>query len=479
MNKMKRYAAIVMIIILIASALSGCQNNDQPVSPSSGNNGEITAGFVNLQGDESHIDEKNLISILSELISDKYAGRLTGTEGNLKAAEYIASYFKELGLENPEGAENYLHYYKQAVHSFTSKPLLNVVDMSGNVVKELENGDNFAIRIMNLSEGSVDVTAPIYVLENSKDLKADNANIKGKIIFVSDNTRGMLNTRDALQIGAEAGALAVIVHMDLTSNSRRNSELVMVPLRESGFRQSIPFIYIDNDGADAIKKASEDFNSLRFKCEFVSDWNKSVPNVIGLLPGSDPKLKDEYIIIGAHFDHVGDNMNGTYNSGALDNASGTSAMMEIARLVTKNKLKPKRTILFMAFNGEETGLVGSREYASNPIYPLDKAVMINLDMVGASAKMPLSIMASEEKHASMVSELLGYAKDLGIDAKSGYGGGSDHASFSDYGVPSVLLIHEDFLNGYHSYMDNIEDVSDLRLEEVVKLVMYYLDKKAF
>jgi len=116
---------------------------------------------------------------------------------------------------------------------------------------------------------------------------------------------------------------------------------------------------------------------------------RSTFNVIGLLQGHDPVLKNEAIVIGAHYDHLGHGGQGSLaansteiHHGADDNASGTAAVIELARQFAKEK-KNKRTIIFMAFSGEEDGLFGSKYYVNNPVWPLDKTVaMINLDMVG-------------------------------------------------------------------------------------------------
>lgn len=113
-------------------------------------------------------------------------------------------------------------------------------------------------------------------------------------------------------------------------------------------------------------------------------------NVIGILPGSDPKLKDEAIVIGAHYDHLGRGGQGSLaqregeiHHGADDNASGTAGLLELARKFSKQTPKPRRTIVFIAFSGEEEGLIGSQYYVNHPVVPLANTVaMINLDMVG-------------------------------------------------------------------------------------------------
>ncbi len=118
----------------------------------------------------------------------------------------------------------------------------------------------------------------------------------------------------------------------------------------------------------------------------------TVQNVIGVLPGSDPKLKDTYVLLTAHYDHLGvrkaDNPEpGTdlIFNGANDDASGTTGVMEAARLISSMKTRPKRTLVFMCFWGEEAGLQGSRYYAGHPVFPLAKTVAnINLEQIGRS-----------------------------------------------------------------------------------------------
>ena len=114
-------------------------------------------------------------------------------------------------------------------------------------------------------------------------------------------------------------------------------------------------------------------------------------NVVGILPGSDPKLKNETIVIGAHYDHLGMGGEGSgslsarpgIHHGADDNASGVAGLLELARMLTSQNPKPRRTIMFIAFSGEEEGLIGSNYYVNHPIVPLTSTVaMINMDMIG-------------------------------------------------------------------------------------------------
>ena len=124
-------------------------------------------------------------------------------------------------------------------------------------------------------------------------------------------------------------------------------------------------------------------------------------NVVGVLEGSDPVLKNEYIVIGAHYDHLGRGgegsgslapRSGEIHHGADDNASGTAGMIELARIFSAQRPKLKRTLVFIGFGGEEEGLLGSNYYVNHPLVPLDNTVaMINMDMIGRMKDRKLSI----------------------------------------------------------------------------------------
>ncbi|HTH52007.1 MAG TPA: M20/M25/M40 family metallo-hydrolase, partial [Pyrinomonadaceae bacterium] len=213
-------------------------------------------------------------------------------------------------------------------------------------------------------------------------------------------------------------------------------------------------------------------------------------NVIGILDGTDPQLKKEAIVIGAHYDHLGHGGNGSLaansteiHHGADDNASGTAAIIELARQVAAEK-KNKRTIIFIAFSGEEEGLFGSNYYVNNPVFPLDKTVaMINLDMVGRLNDNKLTIggigTASEWKRTvEGLNDSLDFLRDSieggSVVTDHGYHlgagprftlqlnedgfGPSDHSSFYGKKIP-VLFFFTGTHNDYHKPTDTAEKIN--------------------
>jgi Zn-dependent M28 family amino/carboxypeptidase len=226
-------------------------------------------------------------------------------------------------------------------------------------------------------------------------------------------------------------------------------------------------------------------------------------NVIGILDGTDPQLKKEAIVIGAHYDHLGHGGNGSLaansreiHHGADDNASGTAAIIELARQFAAEK-KNKRTIIFIAFSGEEEGLFGSNYYVNNPVFPLDKTVaMINLDMVGRLKDNKLTVggVGSSSEWKKLVGErndqktvLLHqtfnpqtkriYSSDIRwIDFpkfnlqlnEEGFGP-SDHSSFYSKKIP-VLFFFTGTHNDYHKPTDTADKINYAGENQVISYV---------
>ncbi|HEY1373905.1 MAG TPA: M20/M25/M40 family metallo-hydrolase [Candidatus Binatia bacterium] len=198
---------------------------------------------------------------------------------------------------------------------------------------------------------------------------------------------------------------------------------------------------------------------------------RQTDNVVAVLPGSDPKLKDENIVIGAHYDHLGlghygtmdPNAEGQIHNGADDNASGVAVMLSVAQRFAAGR-PPPRTLVFVAFTGEELGLYGSRYFVDHPPFPLTATkAMINLDMVGRMQDNKLMVNTADtaKEFRAMIGRAAG---GLEVDMKA-TGGGSDHASFYAKGIPAVHLY-----TGMHSdYHRPTDDWEKLNIAGMVKV----------
>ncbi|HAY15309.1 MAG TPA: M20/M25/M40 family metallo-hydrolase, partial [Fimbriimonadaceae bacterium] len=233
------------------------------------------------------------------------------------------------------------------------------------------------------------------------------------------------------------------------------------------------------------------------------DTQESVShNVCGLIPGTDPTLKAETVILGAHYDHIGmrevpAGQDGIFN-GADDDGSGTVALLNIAEAIAKNPVQPKRSVLFLWFTGEERGLLGSREFVANPTVDLSKAAaMFNIDMIGRSKETSSDIPANENLARKGQVYLIGpnvfspalsalmnrvnnsYQK-LNLDQRyddpndpNRFWARSDHYPFAEVGIPAAFFfsgVHED----YHQLSDHVEKIDFEQLETVSRAVLAML-----
>lgn len=199
-------------------------------------------------------------------------------------------------------------------------------------------------------------------------------------------------------------------------------------------------------------------------------------NVLAALPGTD--LADDVVVVGAHYDHLG---HGDYGSldllrskrihnGADDNASGVAAVLEMAEAFVTTRLQPRRTILFVLFDGEELGLLGSKHYVASPMLPLESTVaMVNLDMIGRLGKRKLSVYGANTG-STLKPQLEAANATLGLplDFRRGMIPNSDHAPFYEARVPSIALFSGLHLD-YHQPGDDIDKLDSDNMTRIARL----------
>lgn len=469
-----RAISILVVLIIICITFTGCVQ-EKAASASDDSNTDIESTLS--------INEENIMNIIKELTSEKYKGRLAGSKENHMAAQYISEYFRKIGLENPKGLSDYMQEYIQPKVSLTEKPVLQIIDKAGKVTSDFDYPENFVFRRLSSENNAIDINTSMVLVEDPSLLRKGDGSFKGKIILIPWKLYNQLGSQnEPADYAKTCGALGVISEFDLEKNDLDYRYLKVRPLvgswmRSDGYK---PFAFVDSNTFSKLTEAAQKGSKLHISCNSEVNINNVATNVVGLLPGSDVELKNDYIIIGAHFDHVGDNMDGTYNPGALDNASGVSTMMELAKAIKESNMKPKKSILFIAFNGEESGLQGAWYYTQHPVYPLENSVMINMDMIGAAGKTPLTIaISSISSNTSLGEDIAKHAEKLGIDYEKGIEAGSDHTPFDQSNVPSVCLINMEFKTGYHSPNDNIEAIDKEKLKGIADLVLYYIAEQAY
>ncbi len=208
-------------------------------------------------------------------------------------------------------------------------------------------------------------------------------------------------------------------------------------------------------------------------------------NVVGFWEGSDPELKAQVVVLGAHYDHVGTTKSFDAGragrptpqdqiwNGADDNGSGTSTLLEVAEAFAMGDVRPKRSLVFIAFSAEEQGLYGSAWWCANPTVPRENVVaMVNLDMVGRNADRPVEMAAigslQEELWRRLVEASRPAAPDLALDLKDHYLPDSDHASFIDAGIPATFFYTGEH-GDYHKVSDSWDKIEYERMAQIGRM----------
>lgn len=465
------------------------------------------------------IDTATARQHLSILASDAFEGRETGTEGAEKAARYIASQFEKLGLKPPVR-----NSYFQPVKLATNKLVIDHFSI-GN--KKLITDKDFLI----INPGSKQVIQEDEILfigygeKNEKHYAVPkSSSIRGKVILLftgpdtspqstvspSSNKRiqQILNLKPKLVLVVSANADTVLTAVQGTKQTEKIQ--LKEDLRPAGITNSTKatVVYTSRLAADNIlKSAGYTLQALNAKMKAsrkpvniqlnttvnvsfgVQPVDVKAQNVLGFLEGTD--LKDELLIITAHYDHIGINADGQINNGADDDGSGVTGVLETAAAFTKAKQNghgPRRSILFMTVTGEEKGLLGSDYYTRYPVFPLAKTIAnLNIDMIGridpkhflkpnyvylvGSDKLSSELHKISEQANQTYTKLdLDYKYNDPNDPEKIYYR-SDHYNFAKHNIPVIFYfngVHED----YHAPGDTVDKIDFSLLTKRAKLVFY-------
>lgn len=442
------------------------------------------------------ITASDLLRHTRVLASDEYEGRAPGSRGEELTVRYLTEQFKQLGLKpgNPDGT----YLQKVPLVGFTGQSTASF-DAGGKKTDLRFPTDYVAVSRRFVPEVNVKdsemvfvgygVVAPEYGWDDYKGV-----DVKGKTIVMLINDPAVPDPRDPsklddkmfrggamtyygrwtykYEIAAEKGAAAaIIIHetgpagypYEVVSGSwsRENFD-IQTPDKNMGRAAVESWLHLDRakellaasgQEFDALKKraTSKDFKPvpLSTKANFtLRNTLREIQsnNVIARLDGSDPRLRSECIIYTAHWDHLGRDpklQGDQIFNGALDNASGTAALLELAEAYTKLKRPPKRSILFLSVTAEEKGLLGAKFYAANPLYPHERT-LANINMDGVNQWGRTKDIVSVGYGNSTLDDLLSEAaarqgRTVKPDAEpeKGFFYRSDHFEFAKQGVPAL------------------------------------------
>lgn len=471
-EKMKYYSLLILLLLISSFNNYYSQNN--------------------LSADNS---EKNLFNMsnfsrhINFLGSDLFEGRGTGTTGGNLAAKYLALEFNRIGLK-PVGSDN-TYYQNIPMHGSRALPSSRLILDNGDEPEELKLNQDYLLyqsgsqtfipvptQLVFVGYGiiapefdyndyqSVDVEGKIVVFIEGEPFSNDKKFFEGETPTIYSYPEA--KQRIAISRGARGSILIPLSVKDSNAWEKLKKDFAFENI-SLAYSVSSNFSAIVNDSAaQKLFRGSEysldnviemhsthkikSFNlntRLSFKGLF-QERDFIAQNVVGLLEGSDPGFKNRYIIVSAHYDHLGIgpviNGDSIYN-GVYDNAAGVAALLEIANALSQSGSSQKRSILFLLLTGEEFGLLGSKYYTSNPVFPLYRTVAnINIDGI-ASFDIFKSIIGIGKEYSTLKKFLERVSQKYNLDivdipqqfAFSESFSRSDQISFANAGIPAMLV----------------------------------------
>ncbi len=495
------------------------------------------------------IRREQLRADLFFLAGDAMRGRLTDTPENSMAAEYIKSRFERLGLKPMGTGGSYFQEYELSTATLGAGNRFEITSRDGSVSMQTGEGV-YPLRFSASGQASgplvfagFGIASPSRGHDDYKDV-----DLAGKVVLVMDHEPGerdpdsvfdglvtaeaARNLRKALA-AQDRGAVAVLFVSDIhnhpepgdferatarywPSSPRRIERYTLATWVN---RVRIPTLQVSPEIAEMLlEPTGRSFADLAAAAEAtggveplaIPDWEISVTtavnrhvvpdrNVVALLEGSDPALADEWVIISAHYDHNGADGDRILN-GADDNGSGIVALIEIAEAYARaaeKGVRPRRSVLFAAWNSEERGLLGAWAYTEDPLNPLDRTVaVLNMDMVGRNEEVPtgegrrfrgLEPQTSKSNNNSV--NIMGYTyspdlrrtietsnADIGLKLKMTYDNNpsqllrrSDQWPFLQNGVPAVF-VHTGLHPDYHTENDVPDRINYEKMEKIARMV---------
>ncbi len=469
------------------------------------------------------------------LASPECEGRGIETKGIQKAADYVAEAFQKAGLKPAMKDGSYFQPFTIVMSAKLGKPTALTLSGPGDAKKEPKLGVEYSPMAFSpagkaaggLVFAGYGISAPALKYDDYEGLnvegkfvvvlrRAPRYGVKGDKRFDTTVPDGEDSTHAAFVSKIEAATAhkaAGLVIVNDTGAAGKNDPIMQYDARMTGGTAAkFPVLFLKREVFDEVLaagpwKALADLETainadLKPRSFPVAGWTANsevtvareeikAKNVVGVLEGTGP-LKDETVVIGAHYDHVGYGLwgstggaaaKGKIHYGADDNASGTSGLMELARRFGAQKNRAGRRLVFVAFSGEERGLLGSQFYCKEPLFALDQtAAMLNMDMIGRTKPVPVDWLGVFEKKDRLLVYGTGTGTgfdplvdgttkkfDFKVTKLAGGTGPSDHDSFYRKGVP-VLFLYTGLHPEYHKPTDVPEKINVTGMKKVTDYV---------
>jgi hypothetical protein len=446
------------------------------------------------------------------LSSDAMRGRDTPSPGLEAAAAYLVGEYTRLGLE--PGGENGTFYQRYPMRSLGLDTgtvhfgTLVGTDMNSNQM--LAWGRDFYAMPGSVADANRDMRhgGLVYVgaIGDAGLPQADyQGNVPVAALHGAYSRAWRAEATRLRRLAKAAGASAVVLVVDSAFPDDTFTQLARTERTlktEQGEEGQIPAFYVTYRAFQAI--AARAAGGVRFatartplaltgvEAHFSSDQrliqDSRPPNVVAILRGSDPVLRDEYVVLSAHLDHVGVGQpvrgDSIYN-GADDDASGTAAILEVAEAMASRSTRPRRSVIFLHVSGEEKGLLGSRWFSDHPTVPIKQIVAdVNVDMIGRNS--PDTVVVIGKNYSSLgktVNDVQAQHPELGLTISDDiwpeerFFFRSDHYNFARKDIPAIFFfsgVHED----YHRPSDEVEKLNVDKAARIARSIFYTVDAVA-
>ena len=440
------------------------------------------------------IKKESLLKTVSFLSSPELNGRLPGSPGYMKAAEFMASEFIKIGLL-PAGDSSYFQF-TNVEYTEISDQFYFMLLHAGKPITTYKHGDDYIFRT-NTGSGHVKaevvfcgygISEPASGYDDYKEI-----DVKNKIVLVFKQNPGWeknnqkwdeMLTRYKAQTASKHGALAIL-YVSIPGNWDGGAPIGSIMDGDGYYNQNIPQLHISYKVADdLLKETKRNLKSIKSKIDSMQSpdsfsteisveisveskysKNKKSANIVGFLEGKSKE--DGYLIIGAHLDHVG-RQGDLYFPGANDNASGSAAVLEIAKAFAADK-KPERSVYFVLFTSEEQGLLGAKKFVESPPSTLEKCqAYINMDCIGhgdsiqvGCGKTSVNLWKLVKKSDSLLTKQM--------TERTWPGGGADAEPFYQKKIPTAYFVTTNSYKHLHLPSDKVETLNTGLFESIVRL----------
>jgi len=448
-----------------------------------------------IDAETTRFDESSIIEHIKFLASDSLEGRRGGSEGARIASEYIKDHFEKLGLEPGGNQGSFFQEFSFVSDVIPGESNELIFECPGKAFSAVQ-GIDFS-PLSSSANATVEGTL-IFVGHGLKDLEKGHDDFAGinledavaialegvpRELEGTETTDRNLLVRKKAMLAREAGALGLLLVRD------RESEDPMDRIEYDGIPGDVGIAYahvtwrfaeqilscggLTIESADSVPPPQALGNiSVKLRTDVVQK-RATGRNVLAVITGRDPVLSDQYLVVGAHYDHIGMETSPdggrTIFNGADDNASGVAGILELAASLTSNR--PRRSILFASFDAEELGALGSLQFMKDPTVPKEKiAAMVNLDMIGRMQEGMLVVSGYDTSPAwDELIERSNKGLDLDIKKSAGGFGGSDHTSFYKDDIPVLF-----FFTGAHDDYNTPDDDWDRINTEGEAVILEYV-----